>query len=103
MHSHICVHYSVGVLQVDYMEPWVERLTLGEIPRFDSPKSIFLGRVMGKTNTDRHFVYNHLYSSKAQTDFIFKATICNFWDFGHWRTLFFFFFLMDSSWSEGVD
>lgn len=38
------------------MEPWVERLTLGEIPRFDSPKSIFLGRVMGKTQTGYHCV-----------------------------------------------
>uniref|UniRef100_A0AAR2LJ36 Contactin associated protein 1 n=1 Tax=Pygocentrus nattereri TaxID=42514 RepID=A0AAR2LJ36_PYGNA len=38
-------NYTVWT-QVDYMEPWVERLTLGEIPRFDSPKSIFLGRVM---------------------------------------------------------
>uniref|UniRef100_A0A8C1CZV9 Contactin associated protein 1 n=1 Tax=Cyprinus carpio carpio TaxID=630221 RepID=A0A8C1CZV9_CYPCA len=32
--------------QVDYMDPWIEKLIPGEIPRFDSPKSIFLGRVM---------------------------------------------------------
>ncbi|XP_030649349.1 contactin-associated protein 1 [Chanos chanos] len=38
-------NYTVWT-QVDYMEPWIETLTLGEIPRFDSPKSIFLGRVM---------------------------------------------------------
>lgn len=30
------------------MDPWIEKLIPGEIPRFDSPKSIFLGRVMGK-------------------------------------------------------
>lgn len=34
-------------LQVDYMEPIVEKITLVEDARFDSPKSMFLGRVMG--------------------------------------------------------
>lgn len=34
--------------QVDYMEPIVEKITLVEDARFDSPKSMFLGRVMGK-------------------------------------------------------
>uniref|UniRef100_A0A8C4HHA6 Contactin associated protein 1 n=1 Tax=Dicentrarchus labrax TaxID=13489 RepID=A0A8C4HHA6_DICLA len=32
--------------QVDYMEPIVEKITLVEDARFDSPKSMFLGRVM---------------------------------------------------------
>ncbi|XP_070957738.1 contactin-associated protein 1-like [Oncorhynchus clarkii lewisi] len=32
--------------QVDYMEPIVEKITLVEDGRFDSPKNIFLGRVM---------------------------------------------------------
>ncbi|KAJ0001203.1 hypothetical protein NQD34_006223 [Periophthalmus magnuspinnatus] len=32
--------------QVDYMEPNVEKITLVEDARFDSPKSMFLGRVM---------------------------------------------------------
>uniref|UniRef100_A0A8D3CFK5 Contactin associated protein 1 n=1 Tax=Scophthalmus maximus TaxID=52904 RepID=A0A8D3CFK5_SCOMX len=32
--------------QVDYMEPIVEKMTLVEDARFDSPKSMFLGRVM---------------------------------------------------------
>lgn len=30
------------------MEPIVEKITLVEDARFDSPKSMFLGRVMGK-------------------------------------------------------
>lgn len=34
--------------QVDYMEPIVDKITLVEDARFDSPKSMFLGRVMGK-------------------------------------------------------
>lgn len=34
-------------LKVDYMEPTVEKITLVEDARFDSPKSMFLGRVMG--------------------------------------------------------
>lgn len=33
--------------QVDYMEPIVDKITLVEDARFDSPKSMFLGRVMG--------------------------------------------------------
>uniref|UniRef100_A0A8B9HDJ2 Contactin associated protein 1 n=1 Tax=Astyanax mexicanus TaxID=7994 RepID=A0A8B9HDJ2_ASTMX len=37
--------HFVNVTRHNYT-PWVERLTPGEIPRFDSPKSIFLGRVM---------------------------------------------------------
>uniref|UniRef100_A0AAQ5ZHT5 Contactin associated protein 1 n=1 Tax=Amphiprion ocellaris TaxID=80972 RepID=A0AAQ5ZHT5_AMPOC len=32
--------------QVDYMEPIVEKITLVEDARFDSPKSMFMGRVM---------------------------------------------------------
>lgn len=36
-------------LQVDYMEPIVEKITLVEDARFDSPKSMFMGRVMGKS------------------------------------------------------
>lgn len=31
------------------MEPIVEKITLVEDARFDSPKSMFLGRVMGKS------------------------------------------------------
>lgn len=30
------------------MEPIVEKITLVEDARFDSPKSMFMGRVMGK-------------------------------------------------------
>lgn len=33
------------------MEPIVEKITLVEDARFDSPKSMFLGRVMGKNLT----------------------------------------------------
>lgn len=40
--------------QVDYMEPIVEMITLVEDARFDSPKSMFLGRVMGKNLTHQN-------------------------------------------------
>lgn len=33
------------------MEPTVEKITLVEDARFDSPKSMFLGRVMGNYTT----------------------------------------------------
>lgn len=33
------------------MEPTVEKITLVEDARFDSPKSMFLGRVMGNVPT----------------------------------------------------
>lgn len=38
------------------MEPIVEKITLVEDARFDSPKSMFLGRVMGKYH---HINNNH--------------------------------------------
>ena len=31
------------------MEPFIEKITLVEDFRFDSPKSMFMGRVMGKS------------------------------------------------------
>ncbi|XP_005796764.1 contactin-associated protein 1 [Xiphophorus maculatus] len=39
-------HNRTVKTQVDYMEPIVEKITLVEDARFDSPKSMFLGRVM---------------------------------------------------------
>lgn len=39
--------YNLCSLQVDYMEPIVDKITLVEDSRFDSPKSMFIGRVMG--------------------------------------------------------
>ena len=44
------------------MEPIVEKITLVEDARFDSPKSMFLGRVMGKTHTHTH-THTHVYIS----------------------------------------
>uniref|UniRef100_A0A3B3V1K8 Contactin associated protein 1 n=1 Tax=Poecilia latipinna TaxID=48699 RepID=A0A3B3V1K8_9TELE len=39
-------HNRTVKTQVDFMEPIVEKITLVEDARFDSPKSMFLGRVM---------------------------------------------------------
>lgn len=54
-------------LKVDYMEPTVEKITLVEDARFDSPKSMFLGRVMGNYMTYRFLlnVFSFLFAASS--------------------------------------
>lgn len=50
------------------MEPIVEKITLVEDARFDSPKSMFLGRVMGK-----YFIY-HLLMTTCSLNYSFAVS-----------------------------
>lgn len=53
-------------LKVDYMEPIVEKITLVEDARFDSPKSMFLGRVMGNYLTFQTLLKMFFFSIRFQ-------------------------------------
>lgn len=58
------------------MEPIVEKITLVEDARFDSPKSMFMGRVMGK-----HFTYcssEHSWLEVCSWSYLLCFTACVF-------------------------
>lgn len=50
------------------MEPAVEKITLVEDARFDSPKSMFLGRVMGNVLT-YHLLLNVFYLAASASSY----------------------------------